>query len=156
MRHVIGLVLVLSLAACAQPAAKGDPVAEVRAADVAISKAVSAKNLDAVMVHYADDAVMLPMAEPMIEGKVAIRAEWEHILAIPDMASTTTLRDANVSTAGDMAYTYGTYRARMMGEDGKSVEEPGKFVSIWKKQPDGQWRIVVDTYNTDVPPPDHK
>jgi ketosteroid isomerase-like protein len=55
-----------------------------------------------------------------------------------------------------MAYTMGTYVARMTGQDGAPVTEPGKWLSVWRKQANGQWRIVVDTYNTDVPPPDHK
>lgn len=50
----------------------------------------------------------------------------------------------------------GSYTSRMMGEGGKPVDEPGKWLTVWKKQPDGAWRIVMDTYNTDIPPPDHK
>ncbi|MFP5329418.1 MAG: YybH family protein [Alphaproteobacteria bacterium] len=145
----------VTLVACAQANPENrDPVAEVRAADTSISQAVSAKNLEGIIAHYSDDAILLPAAEPMIKGKAAIREEWEHILAIPDFSSQTETLDTKVS--GDLGYTYGTYRARMMGEDGKAVEEPGKFVTIWRRHSDGKWRIVVDTYNTDVPPPDHK
>jgi ketosteroid isomerase-like protein len=49
----------------------------------------------------------------------------------------------------------GTYTSRMVGPKGKPLTEPGKWVSIWKKQSDGQWRVVADTYNTDVMPPVH-
>ena len=155
--RALGIALVLGMAGCAQETPKAeDAVAQVRAADAAVTRAVTTKNLDGIMAYYADDAVLLPAAEPMVEGKAAIRDEWQHILAIPDLSNRTTTRDTKVSNGGDMAYTYGTYRARMMGEDGKPVEEPGKFVSIWRRGPDGNWRIVIDTYNTDVPPPDHK
>ena len=155
MPKILVMALGLSLMACTQQAPKQqDAIGQVRAADAAVSRAVTAKNLDAIMAHYADDAVLLPTAEPMIEGKAAIREEWEHILAIPNFSSKTTMREAEMS--GDLAYTYGSYSARMMGEDGKPVDEPGKYVSIWRRGADGKWRIVVDTYNTDVPPPDHK
>ena len=50
----------------------------------------------------------------------------------------------------------GTYTSQLMGEDGKLVAEPGKWLSVWKKQADGSWKVVVDTYNTDIKPPDHK
>jgi ketosteroid isomerase-like protein len=43
----------------------------------------------------------------------------------------------------------------MMGENGKPVEEPGKFVTVWRRESDGKWRIVLDTYNTDIMPPVH-
>ena len=157
MRALSGIVIGLGLAACTQPVTKqNDAVAQVRAADAAITQSVAAKDLDRILAHYADDAVMLPTAEPLIDGKTAIREEWQHILAIPAFSNQTTMRDAKVSGDGSLAYTYGTYRARMMGEDGKPVEEPGKYVTIWRRGADGKWLIVVDTYNTDIPPPDHK
>ena len=157
MRALLAATLGLALTACNQQQSKqDDPLARVRAADAAITKAVEAKDLDGILAHYADDAVMLPTAEPLISGRAAIREEWQHILAIPGFSNQTTMRDAKVSRGGDLAYTYGTYRARMMGEDGKPVEEPGKYVTIWNRGADGNWRIAVDTYNTDVPPPDHK
>ena len=82
--------------------------------------------------------------------------ERDGFLAIPDFENTSTLVAADTSAGGDLGYTTGTYLARMRGENGEMVSEPGKWVSIWKRQADGSWRIVVDTYNTDVPPPDHK
>ena len=26
---------------------------------------------------------------------------------------------------------------------------PGKYVVVWKKQPSGQWKAIVDVFNTD-------
>ncbi|HXG81676.1 MAG TPA: DUF4440 domain-containing protein [Sphingomicrobium sp.] len=128
----------------------------VKAADAALQLAVAAKDLDKIMVHYADDAMLMPAAEPAITGKAAITAEWKHVLSIPDIENSSELSRVEVSSANDLAYTMGSYRSRMMGETGVLVEEPGKWLSIWRKQPDGQWRIIVETYNTDIPPPDHK
>ena len=148
----------LSLAACSaqtKGAAAGEEGA-VKAADAALGQAVAAKDLNKIMVHYADDAVLMPAAEPLISGKPAIAAEWKHILSIPQLENLSKLGRAEVSSAGDLAYTMGSYRSRMMGESGVLVDEPGKWLSIWKKQPDGKWRIIVETYNTDIPPPDHK
>ena len=148
----------LLMAACTAQnrAATADETAAVKAADAALQEAVAAKDLGRIMVHYAEDAVLMPAAEPLISGKAAITEEWQHILAIPELENMSTLARAEVASAGDLAYTMGSYRARMMGEAGVLVDEPGKWVSIWKRQPDGKWRIIVETYNTDVPPPDHK
>lgn len=148
----------LSLAACA-PQARTSAAGEqetVKAADAALQQAVAAKDLDKIMVHYADDAVLMPAAEPVINGKAAITEEWKHILAIPDLENTSKLARVEVAAANDLAYTMGSYRSRMMGEAGSLVDEPGKWLSIWRRQPDGKWRIIVETYNTDIPPPDHK
>jgi ketosteroid isomerase-like protein len=34
---------------------------------------------------------------------------------------------------------------------GTPVTERGKYVAIWKKQPDGRWKAAVDTFNSDLP-----
>lgn len=83
-------------------------------------------------------------------------AAVRHILAIPAFHNESKLEGVELAEAGDRAYTYGSYRSRLIGEDGKLAMEPGKWLTIWKKQPDGGWQIAVDTYNTDIPPPDHK
>ena len=154
MRALIGMILATGLTACAsQGQDRNANLADVRAADQGMTRAIAAKDVDGVSAYYADDAILMPTAEPMIRGKAAIREEWRHILAIPDFTNQTTTQDAKVS--GDLAYTYGVYRSRMMGENGKPVEEPGKFVTVWGRQPDGKWRIVLDTYNTDIMPPVH-
>jgi ketosteroid isomerase-like protein len=31
------------------------------------------------------------------------------------------------------------------------VSNTGKLVEIWKKQADGKWKCIVDTYNSDLP-----
>lgn len=149
-------VLGLLLLASAGHAASEDSGAALKAADASLQKAVADRDLGRIMSFYADDAVLLPAAEPIVVGKNAIEAEWKHILSIPAFQNQASLTKVDVSGSGDMAYTMGTYVARMTGQDGSPVTEPGKWLSVWRKQADGQWRIVVDTYNTDVPPPDHK
>jgi ketosteroid isomerase-like protein len=128
----------------------------IRNADASIQNTIAQKNIDSLISFYAEDACLLPTAEPKVEGKAAIKKEWQHIFQIPDFNNKSTLTKMEISKDGSMAYTMGTYLATMQGEDGNPVQEPGKWVTIWKKQSDGRWRIIIDTYNTDIPPPDHK
>lgn len=133
-----------------------DAATAIRAADTALQKAVADRDLEKIVSHYADDAVLMPTAEPIVVGKAAIRKEWAHILAIPNFQNRSELTKIDASSGGDMAYTMGSYVATLMGEDGNLATEPGKWMSVWRRQPDGSWRIVADIYNTDIPPPDHK
>ncbi|MGH7631005.1 MAG: YybH family protein [Gemmatimonadales bacterium] len=128
----------------------------LRSADAALSKAVADKNLEGILQSYAADASILPVAEPIVTGTQAIRAEWEHILAIPGYRSTSTAVEVEVSRAGDLGYTRGTYAATFDLSDGTTATERGKWVSVWKKQADGTWRVAVEIYNTDEPPPAHQ
>jgi uncharacterized protein (TIGR02246 family) len=154
MRALFGMTLIATLTSCSTTTRDVNAdVAQVRAADAAVTRAITAKDVDAISGYYANDAILMPTAEPMIRGKAAIREEWQHILAIPNFTNQTTTQDVKVS--GDLAYTYGVYRSKMMGADGNPVEEPGKFVTVWRREPDGKWRIVLDTYNTDIMPPVH-
>jgi ketosteroid isomerase-like protein len=50
---------------------------------------------------------------------------------------------ADVSKAGDLGYTHGTYEH---SDDTKKVTERGSYVRIWKKE-SGVWRIVMDVTN---------
>jgi len=155
---VLFLSVVFGLVSCAHTANDGstDALQAIKAADTALQRAVADKDLEGIVSFYAEDAVLLPTAEPIVVGKSAIRKEWQHILSIPDFQNQSALTKIDVSSSGDMAYSMGTYLATMLGEDGKPVTEPGKWLSVWKRQADGSWRISADTYNTDIPPPDHK
>jgi ketosteroid isomerase-like protein len=128
----------------------------VKAADASFQQAVAAKDLNKIMSHYAENAVLMPAAKPLLTGKAAITNEWKELLAIPAFQNSSKLAQAEVSGSNDLAVTRGSYETRLTGEDGKLVTEPGKWLSVWRKQSDGAWRVVIETYNTDIPPPDHK
>ena len=150
------VVLLLGLLACGtRQTSMAEAEAAVRAADVALQRAIEARDLERTVAFYAADARLLPAAAPIISGRDAIRAEWTELYAIPAFASIATLAEVTVAASGDLAYTRGSYETRMTGQDGKPVTEKGKYVTIWRRQADGSWLIVVDIYNTDTPPPDH-
>ena len=157
MNKLAILTAALVLGACsASPPDISEAAGQLRSLDARLGQAIDAKDVEAIAAFYADDAILMPTAEPVVSGKAAIAEEWKHILAIPAFQNESKLGGLHVATGGDLAYSYGSYRSRLMGEDGKLVMEPGKWVTIWKKQPDGGWRIAVETYNTDIPPPEHK
>ncbi len=50
-----------------------------------------------------------------------------------------------------MGYTIGTYELTVE-QDGAPMVTVGKYVTLWKKQADGSWKVVVDCFNADGPP----
>jgi len=58
----------------------------------------------------------------------------------------------DVSDDGTLGYNYGRYELRSPGADGQPVVRNGWFLTIWKRQPDGSWRYVMDTGAPDRPP----
>lgn len=57
----------------------------------------------------------------------------------------------DASEDGTMGFNYGPYEFRAPGPDGKEKLSTGWFLTIWKKQPDGSWRYVMDTGVPDKP-----
>jgi ketosteroid isomerase-like protein len=56
-----------------------------------------------------------------------------------------------VAASGDLGYTTGPYEVRDTGPD-RALEEQGYYVTIWRKQADGGWKVAVDQ-GVATPPP---
>ena len=52
---------------------------------------------------------------------------------------------------GDLAYIRGNYSLKMTPPGAASTADRGKFIEIWRKQPDGSWKIKCDIFNSDLP-----
>jgi ketosteroid isomerase-like protein len=50
----------------------------------------------------------------------------------------------DISSSGDLGYTYGYYQFKAIGKDGKPILDSGIFHTVWKLQPDGSWKFVWD------------
>lgn len=71
----------------------------------------------------------------------------------PGVSLTWSALFTDVSDDGTMGYNYGRYESRRTGPDGKERIGTGFFLTIWKRQPDGTWRYVMDTGAPDRPAP---
>lgn len=101
-------------------------------------------NVEKLLSFYANDASVYPPGAPMIVGHDALRS----LFAEMDFSKVrVTALNAHVAAAGDVGYTTGTFEVQANGQT-----ETGKYVTVWKKHPDGSWKIVEDTFNSDTGP----
>ena len=49
-----------------------------------------------------------------------------------------------VSSSGDMAYTYGKYTFNAENDKGEGIHAEGIFHTVWQRQSDGEWKFVYD------------
>jgi len=56
-----------------------------------------------------------------------------------------------VSRTGDIGYEFVTYQLTMNNPKGRPVTDHGKGLTVWEKQPGGSWKVVADTFNSDLP-----
>jgi uncharacterized protein (TIGR02246 family) len=155
---ILSLVLLVVLGGCAggQKRAPAVDAAAITAAidsiDTALSTAVAAKDTNAVLSFYADDANLLPPGMPRADGKDAIHKVWAGVLSTPGAELTTTPGQKIISQAGDLVVDLGTYDYKAVGPKKKPKHDVGKYVTVFK-QVGGQWKIQVDTWNSDPPAP---
>jgi uncharacterized protein (TIGR02246 family) len=153
------MIALLSTAACAPQTPAANPAdvaateATIRQLDADWVKAAATHRADAWTAFYSDDAVVLPPNEPTASDKASIHESMEAFLSLPALDVSWSLTKVIVATSGDLAYAYGTYKTSAKDEKGNPFTDNGKVLEIWRKQSDGSWKCVVDTWNTDVPIP---
>jgi ketosteroid isomerase-like protein len=125
--------------------------AELRALDEQWSATAARNDLDGTVSFYADDAVLLPPNAPIASDKKSRRDSWAGLLS-PKTAVSWKWSKIEVAQSGELAYIYGTYKLKIgASSESGPVDDTGKFLEVWKKQPDGKWKCIVDTYNSDLP-----
>jgi ketosteroid isomerase-like protein len=151
-RKTLVLTLTLGLAAAAVCLA-GDTKAEqaVRDADDAWSKAAASKDLDKTVSYYSADASVLPPNAPIATTKEAIKMVWGDLLASPGFVISWKATKVEVAKSGDLGFISGTYEVTMNDASGQPTTDKGKYVEVWEKQADGNWKCGTDTWNSDMP-----
>jgi ketosteroid isomerase-like protein len=106
------------------------------------AKDVATRGGAAFATWFADDGVILGNGTAPVVGKVAIAksATW----APKDYQLTWTPTDAAMGPSGDMGYTWGHFEGHSKDANGNPVSTTGRYITIWRKQPDGSWKVVLD------------
>ena len=112
--------------------------------------AVAAGDREAVLAYWADDAVMMPPGQPVLNGKDAIRSFLDATDNIPGFAIRWEPINAHLSDDGNMGYLIERNVVTMHNDDGQPLETHGNVVTIWRKDENGVWKCVVDTW-TETP-----
>jgi ketosteroid isomerase-like protein len=133
----------LVLAAVATGACAG-PVDDVLATDRAFAAMAKAKGARAAFSEFADaSAILFRAGVGPVKGREAIAQVFaEPPVAIPAWDP----EGAEVAGSGELGYSWGWFVWTPVA-DGPLAGKPaatGYYVSIWKKQPDGRWKWVVD------------
>ena len=114
-----------------------------------------AGDANAAAAQYAPDAVVMLAEAPAMRGQAAIVEGlngWFSEATITDFTLTT----GDVMVAGDLAIETGAYTMTLTPKAGGAAHtDQGKYLTVWKKQPDGSWKLIRDIANTDLPATPH-
>jgi len=126
--------------------------ASLIAADQAFAAATAARGLEGWMAAFDSTAIQMEPDVAFTPGVAAIRAGIAPAFADTSWHLTWEPTMAFASEAGDLGYTLGTWRATRLTKTGAERITTGKYVTIWRKQPDGSWKVVFDGGNPDTAP----
>ena len=115
---------------------------------------VARRRLEGWVDHFADSAATLPPGKLVNVGRAPIRTGMAATFADSSVHVAWFPVYASVAASGDLGYTWGYYR--WMSRDDKGAPAPpvtGKYLTIWRRDGSGTWKVVVDTGNQGPVPP---
>ena len=100
---------------------------------------------------WADDGVQLPPGSPPVVGKEAIDARDRSDLEVNDY-SEFVITNKEVEVNGDLAFARGDFKVTVAPKSGGDpVDFEGKYMTIFRQQADGSWKIYRDIFNPSAP-----
>ena len=116
-------------------------------------KLTNAQDWKGDLALYAEDATLMPPNQAAVQGKVPIQAWMEAYPPISNLQE----QSLEIEGQGNLAYDRGIYSMTVTHVGAASVEDHGKYLTIWRKQADGAWRISRAMFNSNLPlPPPEK
>jgi len=122
----------------------------LRDLDIKWAKAAAAKDIEQTIAYYSDDAIVFPPNATSAETKETIRNGWKEMLTSPGFVISWQPTRVEVGKSGEMAWVSGTYELTMNEAGGKPINDRGKYLEVWEKQPDGIWKCAADMWNSDL------
>jgi uncharacterized protein (TIGR02246 family) len=143
------------LAACAPQVTTAGPsvdkaaiATEIRAIETQWNADWVARDADKLAAHYTSDGVLMLADLPVLRGRDALHAVLTAPggpLSDPAFANTFHSDDVQVSDAGDLAYTVGTFETHATNPQTHRVDvTTGGYVTVYRKQAKGGWLVVAD------------
>jgi len=165
-KRFVSILAIIALAGCmrgespAQANARRraeatDAMAKINDANHRLVTAFAAGQADSVAAIYTPDAHVMPPNAPEAVGTKAIRdmtagemaqGSWTLTLAtkqLSGMDSTVIERGRYVMDFKPGPKASGMFKA--------AFADTGKYLVVWRAQPDGRWLIADDIYNSDLP-----
>lgn len=152
------IVASLLLCACAAPQQSStsatprgaDAVrAQIEQATARFSETFNRGDAAALAAMYDTGAVVLAPNAPPMRGRQNIEALWAG--ARQQGFRTVSLVPNSIEVIGNHAIELGSYTLVIQPPGQAEVTDRGKYMVVWKRQPDGSWKLYRDMFNTSMP-----
>lgn len=142
---IVSFAASLTLSARAPQSDTSALAAAVAQADEQFCQAVFDRHVERFRSFIAENATFDGGTGEEERGRDAIQKAWS-VYFVPGGATIRWKADrVEVLPPGDYGYTSGRYERQGKGADGKMTTMRGSYLTVWRKQKDGAWRVVYDT-----------
>jgi uncharacterized protein (TIGR02246 family) len=133
-------------------AAKGESMSRAEAAVRRLTQewvlACNTRQLDDLLDLYITDALLLRSNLPPVRGATAVREFF--FSALDTGLGEVEVEPTRVEVVGDMAYEAGRCKALVPSATGKRREERGKYLWVFSRQSNGEWKLAADCWSSDL------
>ncbi|MBC8173160.1 MAG: DUF4440 domain-containing protein [Chitinophagales bacterium] len=105
--------------------------------------------INKAFLFYADDSIVrLNNGELPVRGKTDLTKQYGNDAGTKNISWYPV--DGEVARSGEMGYTWGNWKFTS-----PDTIFYGNYVTVWKKQQDGTWKVLLDGGNDTPAPADH-
>lgn len=109
--------------------------------------ALNSGDTDGRLALFENGAIIMPNNGRLTRMTDSVKAVWKSwdenwVFRIKD------LEHVEISGSGDIGYTVNEYYYTWHPKDGEAEWHKTKNIHIWRKQPDGSWKLHADIWNS--------
>jgi uncharacterized protein (TIGR02246 family) len=151
--QALALAWLAAVVACSQGSREANSVDDVAAIKQVREREIAALSqgrAEDLLAAFTDDAVLMPPNQAQVAGSQALRS-WAQGMA-DQFTVAGRYTGADIVFAGDWAIERYTGAMTLTPKKGGApIEERLKGIHVYRRQPDGSWRIAHDIWNSDAP-----
>jgi ketosteroid isomerase-like protein len=153
--RLVRLILATILAgACSPHPDLATTKQQIMEADLSFARATAEHGADGWAAWFAEDGQQFT-ERGIIRGRAAVRGHMAPVLADSTFRLDWHPTQAEAAVSGELGWTVGRWEASHRGPAGsKAVTGTGNYVTLWKRQADGSWKVALDIGNSDPQPAD--
>ena len=116
-----------------------------------ILKAALAGDVNLIVEMFTEDAVIMPPNDTTLYGKDEIRSWWEDYFSFFRITSVLQT-EREITVVGDQAFERESFSATIIPkESGARILDDIRSLSVWRREPDGGWKISHQIWNSMKP-----
>jgi len=98
------------------------------------------------------DVVLMPPHDQPVVGQQAV-VDWFSGIVSQARTKAVAILEREVIVAGDVAIERGSFTWTVAPVGGSDIQDRGSFLAVWRRQPDGSWKVARNIWNSMLPLP---